>query len=200
MSPIWDIAFITVVIVLVKEIIHKMSTPKSPNFTMGTKPHTSLRTTTAWGSYCMPSLYQAFTSLFWTMNPSQPATDKGSHEQLIGISRTTYLQCHKRQQVREYHQRCAVEASWPLTERTQDREEKDKAVKFAEVVEYITQTSVGGGEIHSPFESKLDHPAIDEDTVGKETQDESKALEIKDEDGLDEIVDKIWRSLHPEES
>ncbi|GJC80847.1 hypothetical protein ColLi_03685 [Colletotrichum liriopes] len=177
MSPIWDIAFITVIIVFVKEMVYKMSTLKSPNFTMGTKPHTSLRTTTAWGSYY-----------------------KGSHEQLIGISRTTYLQCHKRQQVREYHQRCAVEASWPLTERIQDREERDKAVKFAEVVEYITQTSVGGGEIHSPFESKLDQPAIDEDKVGKETQDESKALEIKDEDGLDEIVDKIWRSLHPEES
>ncbi|KZL86845.1 hypothetical protein CI238_08383 [Colletotrichum incanum] len=142
-----------------------MSSPKPRNFTMGTKPNTSVRTTTAWGSYY-----------------------KGSHGQLIGISRSTYLQCHNRQQVREYHQRCAVEASWPLTESSDEREERDKAVKFAKVVEYITQTSVGDEKTSSPFESKFDKPAIDKDAAGKEgAQDESKALEIAKEDDLDEI-------------
>ncbi|GKT46837.1 uncharacterized protein ColSpa_07018 [Colletotrichum spaethianum] len=177
-----------------------MPCPESPSFTMGSKPDASARTTTAWGSYCMSSLYKKLKSLFWTKSRGQSAADRGSHEQLIGISRATYLQCHKRQQIREYHQRCAVEASWPFIKSSNEREEQDKAVKFAEIVEYITQTPVGDGETHNPFESCLETPATGEDKLGKElAQKELKALEITDEDDLNEIVNKIWSVLHPDE-
>ncbi|KAK1979722.1 hypothetical protein LZ30DRAFT_783256 [Colletotrichum cereale] len=102
-----------------------MSSQESPAFAIDTKPDTRPQTTTAWGSYY-----------------------RGSQEQLVGISRATFLRCHKRQQVREYDHRRAVEASWarllqPVTgSRSERGEGRHTAVRFADVVEYIAHTPI----------------------------------------------------------
>ncbi|KAK2051541.1 hypothetical protein LY76DRAFT_528390, partial [Colletotrichum caudatum] len=147
--------------------------------------------------------------------------DHGSHEQLIGISRTTFLRFHKRQQVREYDQRLAIEAGWAHLLRPAswgrskggrgEGEERNTAVRFTEVVEYIpptpTPTPVGSNEEQRqprhPCRSELERPAAGGGEARKGADQDgaiAKALEIRDEDGLDEIFDKIWRGLHPEET
>ncbi|KAK2041829.1 hypothetical protein LZ31DRAFT_543827 [Colletotrichum somersetense] len=188
MTFIWDVAFIASIIILVREGVRKMSSPKPPSiFFMGASP----QTTTAWGSYY-----------------------HGSHEQLIGISRTTFLRCRKRQQVREYDQRRVVEASWTHLLRPaswgrskggrEEGEERNTAVRFAEVVEYIPPTPVGSNEKQRqpchPCRSELEKPAVGGEEARKGADQDgaiAKALEITDEDTLDEIVDKIWKGLHP---
>ncbi|KAK2035086.1 hypothetical protein LX32DRAFT_647868 [Colletotrichum zoysiae] len=195
MTLICDVAFIASIIVLVREGVRKMSSPKPPStFFMGTP----------------------------TPKADQALADHGSHEQLIGISRATFLRCRKRQQVREYDQRRVVEASWAHLLRPaaswgrsrggreeEEGEERDTAVRFAEVVEYIPPAPVGSSDKQRqpcrPYgRSELEKPAVGGEEAAREGADQdgaiATALEIADEDGLDEIVDKIWKGLHPEEA
>ncbi|KAK1996549.1 hypothetical protein LX36DRAFT_671626 [Colletotrichum falcatum] len=155
-----------------------MSSPKPPDFIMGT----SLQITTSWGSY-----YQ------------------GSHEQLMGISRATFLRCRKTQQVREYNQRRAIETSWerllhPVTwGRVQKEEERDTAVRFADTVEDIaqmkTQTPVELEEQQQQPRrqcmSELEKPEVDGEETGKgAVEDEAMSLAVADEEVLVETVNK----------
>ncbi|EFQ25138.1 uncharacterized protein GLRG_00282 [Colletotrichum graminicola M1.001] len=138
-------------------------------------------------------------------------SNQGSHEQFIGISRAAFLRFRKRQQVKEYYQRSAIEAafarllqtaSWG---RSESKEERDTAVRFAEVVEYIppTQTPVGTEEQHPchPCRSELEKPTVNEEEAGTEAaEDDAKSLGITGDDGQDEIAKKMWSVLHPEET
>ncbi|KAK1598892.1 uncharacterized protein LY79DRAFT_665478 [Colletotrichum navitas] len=202
MSFIWDVAFIAIVIVLVKEAVRKMTSPKDPGFVMGTKSSTSPQATTAWGSYCTSSPPHKDLARFFY---------KGSHEQFIGISRAAFLRFRKRQQVREYYQRSAVEASfarllqpasWGRSER---EEERDTAVRFAEVIEYIppTQTPLGTEEQQPchPCRTELGKPTVNEEAAGTgSVEDDAKSLGVTGDDSQGEIVKKIWGVLRPEET
>ncbi|OHF03723.1 hypothetical protein CORC01_01042 [Colletotrichum orchidophilum] len=112
-------------------------------------------TTKLQGNYCiMTTLWETIKSLFATKS-SRHLTDLGSDEnqKVLDIQqRNTFLQCHKslRNQIRDSQQKqrstCKNDrVKWvtllqPLSESQEEREEKEKAVRLRDTIDYINQT------------------------------------------------------------
>ncbi|KDN69075.1 hypothetical protein CSUB01_10229 [Colletotrichum sublineola] len=180
MSAIWDVTLIAAIFILIRDTIRKMTSPKPAVLLTGANPHAD----TPWGSYY-----------------------KGSHEELLGMRRSTFVRCRKRRQLEGYVQNRAVEASWarllrPVTRgRSEVEEKRPTVVRFAEAVEYFeqtTQTQAPEGaeeeeeeeeqQPYRPCSLEFESSAVEGEGAGKgAVRDEAEALEIIVDD-LDKIV------------